>query len=208
MGKAKPVTVKAPPDSGASDATADKQFAKQVGVKNAQDSGAVWTAPAGDMCTAGQKVEAQFAMPDLHDDRMIKWNMHVTESLGPCDMIIGRDVLRFLKIDKQFSEEVVEWGGVEMPLKDGDTSAKEAHCAADSNPAEDAVHRVERILDANCKKQDVENVCWEQAEQEQDQRAQPAVSLHMCRALFDGQLGHWHGQEVKLEFCLAWRQLT
>jgi len=86
-----------------------------------------------------------------------------------------------------------------MPLEDGDASAKEACHAADSNPVEDAAHRVKRILDAKFDKSDVEEICEEQAEPDKQQRKQLAVSLRKCEVLFDGQLGCWHGQDVKLE---------
>jgi len=51
-----------------------------------------------------------------------------------------------------------------MPFKDGDASTKEACYVADSNPVEDAVHRVKRILDAKCDEADIEKICEEQAE--------------------------------------------
>jgi len=55
------------------------------------------------------------------------------------------------------------------------------------------------ILDAKCDKADVEKICAEQAELDKQQQEQLAVLLRKCEALFDGQLGRWHGQEVKLE---------
>jgi len=114
-------------------------------------------------------------------------------------MIIGRDILKFLKIDLRFSDEIIKWDGAEMPFKDGDASTKEAYYVADSDPVEDAVHRVKHILDVKYNKADIEKICEEQAELDKQQREQLAALLRKYEVLFDGQLGRWHGQEVKLE---------
>jgi len=70
-----------------------------------------------------------------------------------------------------------------MPFKDGDASTKEVYYTADSNPVadsdpvEDAVHRVKRILDAKHDIADIEKICEEQAELDVQQQKQLAVSL-------------------------------
>jgi len=114
-------------------------------------------------------------------------------------MIIGRDILKFLKIDLRFSDEIIEWDGTEILFKDGDASAKEAYYVADSDPVEAAIHRVNGILDAKYDKADIEKICEEQAELDTQQREHLAVLLRKYEVLFDGQLGCWHGQEVTLE---------
>jgi len=112
------------------DTTVNTKFAKKLQVKDTQGSSAVQTAPAGDMRTS-RKVKAQFATPELHDDRLTESNMHVTKSLGPCDMIIGRDIPKFPKIDLRFSDEIIEWDSTEMPFQDGDASIREPPPACD-----------------------------------------------------------------------------
>jgi len=86
-----------------------------------------------------QKVKAQFTMPELHEDRLIEWNLHVTKALGKYDMIIGRDILQSLKIDLRFSDNVVEWDANELPFKDGEATPKEAYHIAEGDVMDEAV---------------------------------------------------------------------
>jgi len=66
-----------------------------------------------------QKVKAQFTVPELHEDRLTEWNLHVAEALGKCNMTIGRDILQFLKIDLRFSDNAAECDGSELSFEDG-----------------------------------------------------------------------------------------
>jgi len=198
LGKAKPVTIKALLDSGASETIVDQKFAKKLRIKKSQSTGTTWSTPGGDMHT-NQMVKAQFTIPELHDDRLIEWNMHVTKTIGAYDMIIGRDILEFLKIDIRFSDKTIVWDRAEMPFKDRDASELEAYHISDGDAMEDAVHRVKRILDAKYEKADISKVCEEQEELDASQRDKLGELLRKYEPLFDGQLGRWHGQEVKLE---------
>ena len=74
LGKPKPVTIKALLDSGALATIVNEKYAQKLQIKNSPQSSTVWSTPAGDMRTS-RMVKAQFTMPELHDDRMIEWNM-------------------------------------------------------------------------------------------------------------------------------------
>ena len=43
-----------------------------------------------------RKCQAQFTLPELHDNRLIAWDVHVTKDLGVYDMIIGQDILEWI----------------------------------------------------------------------------------------------------------------
>jgi len=146
-----------------------------------------------------QKVKTQFTVPELHEDRLTEWNLHVTEALGKCNMTIGRDILQFLKIDLRFSDNAAEWDGSELPFKDGEATPREAYHIAEGDVMDEAASRAKRILGAKYKKADLKTVCQSQTELTVEQKGQLEALLCKYEPLFDGQLGRWQGQEVKLE---------
>ena len=75
-----------------------------------------WKTPGGNFNTS-KVIKAEFTMPEFHENKLIQWELHVAPDLGSYDMIIGRDLLKFLKIDILFSKESVEWDQVEIPFK-------------------------------------------------------------------------------------------
>ena len=79
--KPKPVTIEAPLDSGAAETLVAKKFTEKLRKTKASGDKTVWTMPAGSMATTA-KVRAQFTLPELHDDKLIEWNVHVTSNLG------------------------------------------------------------------------------------------------------------------------------
>ena len=106
LGRPTPVTIRALLDSGASESLVTAKCVKKLRVKDTQKSTTVWTTPAGEMKTRS-KVRAQFTMPELQEKKMVEWSFHVADSMGACDVIIGRDIMSFLGTDIKFSEQVI-----------------------------------------------------------------------------------------------------
>ena len=108
------------------------------------------------------KVRAQFTLPELHDDKLIDWDAHMTSNLGAYDMIIGRDILKFLKIDVCFSDHTVRWLEHTMPFKDGDAKVADAYYLQDDPNLTDALDCLKKILDAKYEQADLKDICCNQ----------------------------------------------
>jgi len=105
------------------------------------------------------------------------------------------ETLRFLGV-------AAEWDGVELQLKNAAVVPQEAHHTADGDTTDDVVSRVKKIIDAKCEKADVAELCRHQVELnavEQDGTAAAEMLPCEYKKLIDGQLGHWQGQEAKVE---------
>jgi hypothetical protein len=100
--------------------------------------------------TTQSTVKPSFTIPELQDDKLIEWNIHVTKDLGAHDMIIGHDILELLGVDIRFYDQTVQWGTKCMPFKDQDATPFDAYFINEDEMEEVSV-RIRRILDANTK---------------------------------------------------------
>ena len=197
-GKAKPVTVRALLDSGASETLVCKKYTKKLKVKTLQGKSTTWATPGGSL-TTNRQVKCQFTIPELHDDKLIEWNVHVTKDLGSYDMIIGRDILQFLQIDIRFSSMEVEWDSATIPFKYHDATPLDAYFVKEPDVIDNATERVKKILDAKYEAADLEQVCSAQSHLLLAQQQKLLDLMNKYEELFDGTLGTWKDTEVELE---------
>jgi gag-polyprotein putative aspartyl protease len=198
LGKPKPVTIKALLDSGASESLISKKYLSKLHVKSLKKKGTVWSTPGGDLHTNSQ-VKGQFTISELQDKKLIKWDLHVAENMGVYDMIIGRDILSFLKIDIRFSDQLVIWEGSEMPFKPVKASVTTDYHIAESMTVEEYTDRIKKILNAKYSATDLEKVCSSQSHLEVEKRQKLLALLSKFKDLFDGTLGKWNEEPIKLE---------
>jgi Aspartyl protease len=77
----KPVTIKCLLDSGAAETLVLEKYCKKLKLKDTKGKTTTWSTPGGTLTTS-KKCKATFSMPELHDDKLIEWEMHVTKDLG------------------------------------------------------------------------------------------------------------------------------
>ena len=198
LGKAKPVTCTALLDSGAAESVATEELVKKLRVKKSNGPPQIWSTANGELST-NKKAKSQFTLPELHDDKLIEWDFHVTPSLGSYDMIIGRDVMEFLGIDIRFSKKEVEWDNAIVPFKDQDEVQNGIFHVDDPEIILEEHERVKKILDAKYEAADLEQVCREQEHLSPDEQQKLLVLLKKYETLFDGTLGRWTGSKVSID---------
>jgi hypothetical protein len=192
LGKAKTVTLRALLDSGGSGSLVAEEFAKKLRLKKSKTGAqTVWTTPAGKLETT-TKCQAQFMLPELHDNKMISWDLHATKNLGAHDMIIGRDMLTGLGIDLQFSNNTIAWDHSEIPFKDSDATLEDAFHIGEPSVLEEAAERLKGILDAKYEAADLNEVARNCAHLDEDEQRKLKAPLDKHSALFDGTLGSWN----------------
>ena len=155
--------------------------------------------PAGELKTT-TKCQSQFILPELHDNRMIAWDLHVTQNLGAYDMILGRDLLRDLGITLNFSEDTIEWDHASIPLKDRDASVLDSYFVQDPSSIEDATERLKNILDAKYEKADLKKVAFTDNGHLEEHQSEKLLELfEKYEGLFDGTLGVWSDVDYNIE---------
>ena len=72
-------------DSGGSSTVIWKEFAKNLRVKRCPQ--VQWSTMAGDVKTS-HKTKIEFSLPEFYEDRILEWDVHVSDTLPSYDMII------------------------------------------------------------------------------------------------------------------------
>ena len=88
------------------------------------------------------------------------------------DMIIGRDLLREMKIDINFSTQTVVWDGRSILMKDSKCTINDGYYVDDPQWMESEIARLRDVLDQKYKPADLEEVarsCDNLDKQQQDQ---------------------------------------
>lgn len=142
-----------------------------------------------------------------------------SRGLGIYDFIFGRDYMNRYGIDLLFSEQVIRWDGMRMPMKQPDevsklsklsldnddlTAATEPETDIDDSDQEWIDERwdetfAQHIKDSKYEKQDLLRVARDQKHLTPDQQNQLHSLLERYNDLFQGNLGEWPDETVSIE---------
>jgi hypothetical protein len=196
LGKPAPVTIRALLDSGASELLINAKHVKHLRVKKKLLS----PPPFGlHQLRRWKPFQGLRLSSPFLNFKILEWNLHVTENMGAYDMIIGRDIMNFFGINIQFSDLTVHWEHASMPFKLVDATIDTDYHIAEPMAVEDTTERIRNILDNKYQAIDLEKVCsvWSHLEYQQQQKLFDL--LNKFSNLFDGTLGKWNHDPIKLE---------
>ncbi|GFH55792.1 hypothetical protein CTEN210_12268 [Chaetoceros tenuissimus] len=126
------------------------------------------------------------------------------------DMIIGRDLLNKLKIDLRHSNKTIKWNDVLVPMKSFSDIWEAKHPtrqemratflrSVEPKATQEETERVTKILDANYEKANLEEVVASATSLNREQKRKLLKTLKKFESLFDGTLGRWKTDPVKIQ---------
>ena len=141
QGKPTPVNIRILFDSGGSGTVLNKKFAKKL--RQDKCPTVEWTTMAGKVSTS-KKAKVQFSLPEFFEDRLIEWRVHLADSLGNYDMIIGRDILSELGIDLHFSTLTCTWEQRTISMREGTATIEQSYLVTETGPVADSTNRIKK----------------------------------------------------------------
>ena len=183
-------------DTGASSSIINKQCVE--GLKLDKSKVTEWRTSAG-VFTTNKQVKLNLKLPEFFQNRIITYNVHVTENTSTYDMIMGRDMLQELGIQISFGTDSVTWDEVSIPMKPFHARIETDYHIDDSVAVKEATKRIKQILDAKYEPADLDEVVAQADHLTPDQRTKLRNLLEKYKDLFDGQLGYWKGEKYHIE---------
>ena len=142
------VTLKALFDSGAS-STIIKQSAVRH-LKKSVTANTVFSTAAGNFSTQG-KCRVILKFPEFSPTAEITKTVHITETLGNYDLIIGRELMHDLGVDISFSQKTLTWNDATIEMKNPTCTKEDSFHVEEELFVSDKTDRIAKILDAKYK---------------------------------------------------------
>jgi hypothetical protein len=197
LGHSKTLGIKILLDTGSTESHVKKVFVKKLRLH--ENLPATWSTAAGQISTI-EKCKLRFALPEFFPTKSIKWEMHVgTLENVRYDMIIGNDLLEYLKFDLKYSTATIEWDGAEIPMRSRDSTIEDSYLINDSPSLQEAVERIKKILDAKYEPANLDEIVDSCSHLTQIEQIQLKTLLKKYEQLFDGSLGTWIGDAYDIE---------
>jgi hypothetical protein len=169
----------------------------------------IWYVCGDSSYTTSSRSIHKFKLNKFSTNRNITWEFFETKNkkyLNGYDCVIGRDLMKILGIDILFSEGMMTWDHIKVPMVDFMTfqnskGQKEVNMLYTDQEESPAVHhmsnRATKILDANYQKANVDNYLEEECDDlTEKQRQQLSTIITKYEILFDGSLGKWKRDPV------------
>ena len=183
-------------DSGGSGTIVKHDFVKNLRIKYDQQT--TWTTTAGNFETKG-RCKIELKLPEFQPHTIINKSVHVTKNKMRYDMIIGRDLLREMKVDINFSNQTVVWDGRSIPMKDSICTIDDGYYVDDPEWMESEIARLRDVLDQKYKPADLEEVARSCDNLNEQQQEQLLELLRKHEPLFDGSLGKMNSEPYDIE---------
>ena len=80
------------------------------------------------------KTATSFCFPELHANKLIDQSLHVVDLNIDCyDMIIGRDLIRYLGIDIHGADMTIQWDDAAIPWRGIDSTTNDVFSTSQYN---------------------------------------------------------------------------
>jgi len=192
-------------DTGCNGSLIGKDLVRRLKRKSTQPT--KWKTKTGNFLTK-EKVKCQFTMPEFHKDKEIEWTMYVdksNKSNDKYDMIIGQDLLQEIKIDFLFSQGLMTWANASVPMKNDEhwssqnIDENERNLSFLQDPETTEIEQIQHILDDKYSPANIREEVHKCTELNNSEREELLSLLTKYQTLFDGSLGEWQTQPIKIE---------
>ena len=166
---------------------------------------------AGGMYKVKYMAKVYFTLPEFSESKIINHLFRVDETNGKnigYDAIIGRDIMSVIGMKIDFQAQTLKWDKTDVSMKHPHELERKVSRLKDlrstitvieePKATQEATDRVMRILESNYQKANLEEIASQANSLTPVQKGQLLQLLHRYKDLFDGTLGTWGGDPIKI----------